>query len=188
MGGFIHKLVKSSIRHLVLAVGNVRHVRRYMISDDTVHNSQTLMMIIAWIGQSTATIRITDNLVRFKSDPLAAFSFRAQRGSLAALGTKKQQEGQIWIGLPITWIGRRMYTHLYKIIRRLVFAVADRPSLSRDRVCVTVCHRSSNVWSREAQLWTEAFLVLRDPVGHWVDTRYIILELPSPYDIESGIS
>ena len=31
--------------------------------------------------------------------PLAAFSFRAQRG-LATLGTKMQQEGQIWIGPP----------------------------------------------------------------------------------------
>ena len=35
-------------------------------------------------------------LVRFKSGPLAAFSFRAH---LAAHGTKKQREGQIWIWL-----------------------------------------------------------------------------------------
>ena len=32
-------------------------------------------------------------LVRFKSDPLAAFTFRAQRGTLAALGTKKAARG-----------------------------------------------------------------------------------------------
>ena len=48
---------------------------------------------------STYQIRITGYLVRFKSDPLAAFSFWAQRGTLAVLGTKTQQEGQIWIGL-----------------------------------------------------------------------------------------
>ena len=38
---------------------------------------------------------ITIDVVRFKSDPLAASSF------LAALAMKKQQEGQIWIGLAL---------------------------------------------------------------------------------------
>ena len=37
-------------------------------------------------------------VIGFKSDPLAAFSFQAQRGPRCAR-TKKQQEGQIWIGL-----------------------------------------------------------------------------------------
>ena len=49
-----------------------------------------LVRIYFWTPKSH---RYNQTLVRFKSDPLAAFSFRA------ALGTKKQQEGQIWIGL-----------------------------------------------------------------------------------------
>ena len=51
-----------------------------------------LITIVRRHEKRMGAIQSSLKLVRFKSDPLAAFSF-------AALGTKKQQEGQIWIGL-----------------------------------------------------------------------------------------